>query len=494
MSSSSSVANTNIISGGIDKEDVMLDIIESYHDDAAAEEAEHSQASTLMLSTPPSTNSSTNSGTAYPDVKMSVEIRSVSGIDISSGEFDAILIIRFWWEQPSSSSSADDGGGTTTTPTWIPKISFDNETEPVDRVIDRCHHNGTHWRRDIKVHGRFKGSFRMRHFPFDIQRLEFVWRPVDAYRFDQVCADISEHLELVEYDVETTAEVHGNGDRSVMAVTTHVRRKFAYYMWNDIFPLFLLGTISLASFYIPMPDLEKRLGLCVTLLLSILVMTLAHANQTKVPYLTVLHSYYLSCLAWIFSIGVCNLLVSEGDFPNPGRINYIFRLSFSIVWFSFHFIMLGYFWLWNSLKWPSPYQLINHKKIRREFRNSKKPSAAAATTALAIATIGSSSSSSNGGGNLKSKDGIDANRDCGGTTTPVSKMHSQLFSLATPAAKPAPPAAPALPPSGDNDDVGFNASTTSTCRKITPLALKLKIHSIGGSKPPPAVGKSHLWH
>jgi hypothetical protein len=289
---------------------------------------------------------------------MSAKLLSVGDVNIPSNSFEAVIAYQLSWQHSNVmiGTVATDGSA------WAPDISFDNATN-IERVVDQTHRKGHHWRRDVKVHAKFTSAFCMRHFPFDTQRIEVIWRAADNFAFDVApIVSLSEKAALVKYDMQTSVELHACSDRRVLAMTTHIRRKYAFYMWNVVFPLFLLGTIAVSSFYISPESVEQRLGICVTLCLSVLVMMLSHSSQTKVPYLTVLHIYYLFCLAWVFAIGVANLLVTSAGFRDVTYWNSIFRAVSAGLWSTSHALVLIYFWLWNSVGCRSPYALLNPTK------------------------------------------------------------------------------------------------------------------------------------
>lgn len=307
---------------------------------------------------------------------MSAKLLSVGDVNIPSNSFEAVIAYQLSWQHSNVmiGTVATDGSA------WAPDISFDNATN-IERVVDQTHRKGHHWRRDVKVHAKFTSAFCMRHFPFDTQRIEVIWRAADNFAFDVApIVSLSEKAALVEYDMQTSVELHACSDRRVLAMTTHIRRKYAFYMWNVVFPLFLLGTIAVSSFYISPESVEQRLGICVTLCLSVLVMMLSHSSQTKVPYLTVLHIYYLFCLAWVFAIGVANLLVTSAGFRDVTYWNSIFRAVSAGLWSTFHALVLIYFWLWNSVGCRSPYAMLNPTKRRRTFRSAAARKATRANT------------------------------------------------------------------------------------------------------------------
>jgi hypothetical protein len=178
----------------------------------------------------------------------------------------------------------------------------------------------------------FQNSMKLHQFPFDIQRLPIsltvgydvadvvlVGNVNPAYRSFVVKHNFAQsgEYELVPRVFLAQAVTLRQDSCSgrvypVLNVSVVVRRWPSYFLWNVGLPILVISLLSFSAFAIPAADIADRLGVSLTLLLTI--MAFKYVITDRLPNfnnLTYVDHYMLICTAFVILVCVTNLLASR---------------------------------------------------------------------------------------------------------------------------------------------------------------------------------------
>ena len=201
---------------------------------------------------------------------------------------------------------------------WTPHFDFANGVVPhsASDVTLRVFPDGT-----VKYFERssaeLSNSFHLRRFPFDRQRLEILIHPplseAALVRFlgtangPSISVERRVYSSLAEWAIVgilANAElipVFGTDTTSQMRFTIQVKRKFNFYIWKVFFPLLLMVLLSWTVFWIDSSELSSQVTISVTTVLTVIAFAFAiSTNLPKVPYLTFIDVFFLSCYVFVF--------------------------------------------------------------------------------------------------------------------------------------------------------------------------------------------------
>jgi len=220
------------------------------------------------------------------------------------------------WQNDSSETDSSGSLGTGSERLWNPYLEFMNLVDAkVTEQALRVEASGK-CRLTIRQTGTFKfepNEATFRKFPFDHQDLtisieSFRWN-CNQVRFatsneDQLIfkSELA-HIRLAEWKVTgghtRTREIKYSGDSapfSRVSTTITVKRQPQFYIWKVCLPLLILVVIALSAPWIPHTKLESRLVLSITTLVAITTYSIViNSELPKMPYLTVMDAWMLSC-------------------------------------------------------------------------------------------------------------------------------------------------------------------------------------------------------
>jgi hypothetical protein len=157
----------------------------------------------------------------------------------------------------------------------------------------------------------------LRCFPFDSQRLEILIHPpvseaalvnlLGAASGASISVEERVYSSLAEWaivGVMANAEqifAFGTETTSQMRFTIEVKRKFNFYIWRVFLPLLLMVLLSWTVFWIDSSELSSQVTISVTTVLTVIAFAFAiSTNLPKVPYLTFIDVFFLSCYVFVF--------------------------------------------------------------------------------------------------------------------------------------------------------------------------------------------------
>jgi hypothetical protein len=124
-----------------------------------------------------------------------------------------------------------------------------------------------------------------------------------------------------------------------------IQRFPGFYMWQIVFPVFIVGCLALTAFAFPAKDLTSRLTIITTLVLTSMVFkNMTTSFIPAVPYLTLIDKYLNASLLILVGVAFENTLVSGSD--DLVDLDTWFAWAFSFFWIAGH--AAGAICLWTG--------------------------------------------------------------------------------------------------------------------------------------------------
>ncbi|XP_066265838.1 gamma-aminobutyric acid receptor subunit beta-like [Branchiostoma lanceolatum] len=257
---------------------------------------------------------------------------SLRDVDTVKQEFSAELWFEIFYKDPllKGITNRDDVDWDNQ---WDPRIELRNtvtlETVTQQNLIPVVGEDVPIVHEFRKVRATFKADMDLTDFPVDHQKLTVQlmsgWMTKKVLlrknygSTDTITADDfsdADQWKLNEY-LECKPGIKGNkqsktfGEYPMYYITAHVQRKTAFYMWNTVLILFVIGALSFTVFSIKPEEHKDRLGIIFTLLLTTVAFKLVVSQYLPtVSYLTLLDKYVLGCIIFQCSVAVENTLAS----------------------------------------------------------------------------------------------------------------------------------------------------------------------------------------
>ena len=189
----------------------------------------------------------------------------------------------------------------------------------------------------VEIYGCVKNPLNLRTFPFDVDALElritqaetctrdeFVFRPWPTREqesqsvrfFFDVWAETSEwnFLGFTRCMYETLG---GNSvEYSSLEVHFVIVRRWGYYIWKIVFPIFLCSLFSFSALLFEVDDLEARNNTSVTMFLASSALQYVVASTLpKTPYLTAMDKFLVVNLMLQFAVAPVSWICAGAFFP-----------------------------------------------------------------------------------------------------------------------------------------------------------------------------------
>ena len=207
---------------------------------------------------------------------------------------------------------------------WMPSMDMVNSVTPRDKRYQSLtvSPDGTvHYAE--RFHADLSSRFLLRRFPFDQQWLTIHLSPfvndVDAETLtiapaqNAIVGDEKSFNSLAQWEVgvirahpSTYRLFRKNATEVVFSV--HVRRRYGFYLWKVFLPLLLMVFLSWAVFWVDPFDLSNQVEIAVTTILTVIAFAFAiSATMPRVPYITFIDAFFLTCYIFVF-IAVVELM------------------------------------------------------------------------------------------------------------------------------------------------------------------------------------------
>jgi hypothetical protein len=268
------------------------------------------------LLTPPSEN-----GEKIP-VQIALRIINLSDIDEVAQRFSVVAYLMATWKDPrlafTPKTAWEKFRVYRVDEVWMPHFDFANGVVPhsASDVTLRAFPDGT-----MKYYERssaeLSNSFYLRAFPFDRQRLEiFIHPPISeaaVVNLVGAAGDASLSVEVRVYSslaqwtvlgIRASAEpirILNTETTNQMRFAIEVQRRSNFYIWKVFLPLLLMVVLSWTVFWIDNSELNSQVNISVTTILTVIAFAFAiSSNLPKVPYLTFIDVFFLSCYVFVF--------------------------------------------------------------------------------------------------------------------------------------------------------------------------------------------------
>jgi hypothetical protein len=200
---------------------------------------------------------------------------------------------------------------------WMPRFQFPNAVTP-------------HTRYDSELGARADGSVRylerwsvslssrfdLRRFPFDSQTLRLSVQPFLANASREILNGRPEMTGIKQEASEALAQWQvgtiefashwvqlDNSKRyiSQLDFDIAIKRRSAFYIWKVFLPLLLMVCLSWTVFWVDPIDLSAQVTISVTTILTIIAFGFSiAASLLRVPYLTYVDAFFLTCYVFVF--------------------------------------------------------------------------------------------------------------------------------------------------------------------------------------------------
>eukprot|EP01106_Pelomyxa_sp_JSP_P013281 TRINITY_DN3922_c0_g1_i3.p1 TRINITY_DN3922_c0_g1~~TRINITY_DN3922_c0_g1_i3.p1 ORF type:complete len:412 (-),score=78.42 TRINITY_DN3922_c0_g1_i3:74-1309(-) len=208
----------------------------------------------------------------------------------------------------------------------------------------------------VSYSGTFSEIMELQRFPFDRQLLhiniQHDTRKQQNFRVTwkqkKGVHDRNVSLKLISDDREwgsahpSVVFPKENLPDQELVIIGRAERFVAYFMWNIVFMMFLIVTMSFLTFSIPPEDEESRLSLNLTLVLTAVAYKYVIAGYLpKTTYLTLLDKYVFVAFIMLVSVTVENALVSSFESPFSNTIDHYTEWTVIPFWVVLHLFVFA---------------------------------------------------------------------------------------------------------------------------------------------------------
>lgn len=256
-------------------------------------------------------------------VEIALHVMNITSIDEVRGTFKMIAYLLAQWQDRRLAYTPRYPGEKfrilAPGSVWQPRFEFVNSVEPhmiYDSVLQVTPAGMvTYIERDSAA---LSTEFRLRRFPFDRQTLSLFVHPfidqapIVVFHDDDPLTSITTEQKLYsalpEWNIENiqahTKLVAIQGRRTRIAEARFdimVARRYGFYIWKVFLPLLLMVLLSWTVFWVDHRDLAVQVQISVTTILTVIAFAFAITlSLPKVPYLTVIDGFFLTCYLFVF--------------------------------------------------------------------------------------------------------------------------------------------------------------------------------------------------
>ncbi len=240
---------------------------------------------------------------------------------------------------------------------WFPTIEIMNVQGEIEKpgISIEIHPDGTIIY-DERFFGTFSTYMNFRNFPFDTQNFKVR---VEAFSYDNNYLVFTNPTLFFETESNSfvekwnitgkTAEISAhpypenypeNPHYSRAEFEIKAKRLTGYYLWQVLFPLFIIIMASFVIFWIR--DFGTQIGIGFTLMLTVVAFNFYSASiLPELPYQTFIETIIIIGYVFIF-LGILAVIINYRLYSDKGNetnnmlmriLRYLFPLTFFIAWF-----------------------------------------------------------------------------------------------------------------------------------------------------------------
>ena len=248
-------------------------------------------------------------------VKFGAYINQVRDVDLKSQSFSADVYVWFKWKDQAISPDE----------TFEFMNTFDASSSTLKKSFVKIQKlpNGENYQ-VIRYQGRFSSDISLRSYPFDRQTLKIIIEDNAltttnlTYVASQSDVSVNKDLALPGYEISipritivnqkypTDFGYPTSGAQDIysrVVVSFDITRPFLPYLLKLIFPIFLVVMIAGLAFWITTEEVEARVGMVVTALLTLVALQITtNSNLPEVEYLMLIDLLYNISFAFVLVV------------------------------------------------------------------------------------------------------------------------------------------------------------------------------------------------
>jgi hypothetical protein len=255
-------------------------------------------------------------------VSVAFRIINISGIDEVAQHFDVVGYLVAEWKDPrlafTPQAAWEEFRTYRADEVWVPRFDFVNGITPhsAHDVNVRGFPDGT-MRYSERSSATLSTVFDLRPFPFDRQTLDIFIHPsvsedylvefIGATGDAPISAEQRVYRSLAQWTIEGlhvhVDSIEGIGKQPISEIhyVIEIKRQFGFYVWKVFIPLLLMVVLSWTVLWIDPSEMSAQATVSVTTILTVIAFAFAiSANLPKVPYLTFLDVFFLTCYGFVF--------------------------------------------------------------------------------------------------------------------------------------------------------------------------------------------------
>lgn len=256
------------------------------------------------------------------EVGIGLRIINIAAIDEVKEQFEIDGYLMARWKDPhlafTPAGPGDDERDYAAGQVWIPYFEMVNGVAPHERYDMSIRGSADGSMNYIeRFHAVLSSKFRLRRFPFDSQSLLIIIHPfvrqVRQVRFRLLDHDVwalnefNQYSSLAQWDLQAVepmidmSRLYGNLATPEARFTIKVTRRSNFYLWKVFLPLSLMVVLSWSVFWVEAADLSNQVQIAVTTILTVIAFAFAiSATMPRVPYLTYIDGFFLTCYVFVF--------------------------------------------------------------------------------------------------------------------------------------------------------------------------------------------------
>jgi Neurotransmitter-gated ion-channel ligand binding domain/Neurotransmitter-gated ion-channel transmembrane region len=303
-------------------------------------------------------------------VAVSLHIINIASINEVTEQFEIDGYLMARWTDPrlafTPTQPTDQHRQYARAQVWIPSFEMVNAVAPRQRDNTSAQGDPDGSVSYVeRFHAVLSSKFMLRRFPFDSQSLLIVVHPYlrqerqvefTAYNREVwATREFTQYSSLAQWNLKRvelwigTSELYGGRRISEARFTINVERRYAFYLWKVFLPLLLMVVLSWAVFWIEARDLSNQVQIAITTILTVIAFAFAiSATMPRVPYLTYIDAFFLTCYVFVF-VAIVELMAvhlshrREKSSDLGVRIQRISRWAVPLAFLVTNLILIGHF-------------------------------------------------------------------------------------------------------------------------------------------------------
>ena len=263
------------------------------------------------------------------DVAVGLHVINIASIDevLEQFEIDGYVVAR--WKDPRltyTPSGPDEKREYQRGQVWIPYLEMVNGVTPHDRYDVSVFGDPDGTINYVeRFHALLSSKFQLRRFPFDSQELLVIIHPFlrqagevafSIYPNDVwATREFTQYSSLAQWNLVSlqpsvgSSHLYGKKESPEIRFTIQVKRRYNFYIWKVFLPLLLMVLLSWAVFWVEARDLSNQVQIAITTILTVIAFAFAiSATMPRVPYLTYIDAFFLTCYVFVF-ISIVELMI-----------------------------------------------------------------------------------------------------------------------------------------------------------------------------------------